>query len=178
MLVISKTSLQLMSVCLVLYTSPAAFASPVDFTPTRTLQRRRPKVGNLCNPPETWTQRQCIPERGPIQWQDICKGRHTTAHPGICLIGEVCQADIDEDGDRTIKCVPTLGPNEINPRLYTTDPQIGTSESKQAITSLDPTEFTHDVAVVDDLGLSTISAVILSEYLHSTCYKFCEQLVP
>ena len=177
MLVISTTFFQLMSVCFVLYTSPV-FASPVDFSPvdlapTRTLERRRPRFGNLCNPPGTWTRRQCVPERGPLVWQDVCKGRYITTPLGYCLPGELCEADIDQDGDRTIKCVPTFKPNEHNLRQKATDPQIGSSESKQAVTGLSPTEFTYDVTILDNLGLSVISAVILSEYLLQILSNWC-----
>ena len=164
MLMLSAAFFQLLAImCLTLYTS-VAFASPIsiDVTPKPGLHRRRP-LTNLCNPPIGWEWRQCVPERDPWTWQDVCSAGPRTALSG-CLPTQVCENYIDEDGDRNIKCIDNFPAGQTKTRTEADEPLIGASPLKEAGISLYAWKFQHNVKITDNLGLSSVAANLLSEF--------------
>jgi len=165
MRVISITFFQVMGVCLALYTS-ATFASPVaiDFTPKPRggLERRvklEPPV-SICPDGTTWVRRQCVPERGPWAWQDVCTG--PTARGSSCLPTEECVKVTDKDNDKHIKCEPILKSNTVRGATRIDNSQVGTSEVKYGMDQFAPTPLEWDVPIHDNLGLCSVFASVLS----------------
>jgi len=163
-----RTVFQLMGIYLSLYTS-AAIASPVaiDFTPTRVVLERRDRPTDIrCPPGTTWVRRQCVPERTPWFWQEICTG--PTVISAGCLPTEECKDREDKAGNKYIECVPFKMPSteelwkEATERLAKLS-LIGASERKSGADTSRTTEVGWDVKIPYNMGFSSVSAFVLSD---------------
>ena len=158
MLVISTATFQIIGVWITVYIS-ATFASPL----VEALPAPRPDEGVVCNPASTWLRRECRPDRSYQNWQEVCTAKMTV--DGYCLDSEVCQNIIDKDGDRNVRCIKTLPPNDIRLGKKQADPKIiGSSAAIQAEDINVPTQFIWSVPISADLGQCSVAAVVLSEF--------------
>jgi len=80
-----------------------------------------------------------------------------------CSGSTMCD-DILDELDETIKCIPLLKEGETAPREAKTDPQVGNSDKKSAVVSLEGTQLKHEVVIADDMKAS-VTAMFLSKCL-------------
>jgi hypothetical protein len=151
MLVISLS--KLIGVSLGLYISVAS-ATPI-------LESRVVAQPNLCGG-STWRRRECVTYITPQTWRDICS---PPAYPNVesqvyssCPPNTVCENIVDDDGDRSIKCVNIEKPGQTSTLNTKTDPQIGTSVVKEGSVSA---ELGVEVTIQNDI-LASVAAVVLS----------------
>ena len=126
-----------------------------------------------------WRSRECAPERGPQQWDDVCENDHHDLRvPGIpCPPGTYCDNVLDVDPDNvlinSIQCLPGSKPGMTQPKKRRMDPQTGSSSKKQATTQLGPTQVYHQLVIADDM-LASVSAFFLSEsFLYINLFISC-----
>ena len=163
---------KLIGVFLALYISLAS-ATPTDgrsANPIDTLRARKVPDSNLCGE-LTWVFRVCQPTVGVGAWMDYCHGTESDDGSDYsyeayssCPPRHVCENLVDEDEDRTIKCVPIQEPGTSKKRKKPTDPQIGSSDVKVARISVKATQVDTEVTVENDMKAS-VAAVLLSEFL-------------
>jgi len=82
-----------------------------------------------------------------------------------CSATTMCE-DILDGLDETIRCIPLAKEGETSPRSSKSDPQIGASDKKSAVVSLETTQLSHQVAIADDMKAS-VTATFLSKFLPS-----------
>ena len=114
-----------------------------------------------------WRSRECAPERGPQQWDDVCE--NDIRVPGICPPDTYCNNVLDVDPDNilinSIQCLPGAEPGTARPRKTRTDPEVGSSSIKQVTTQLGPSHVYQQFVIVRDDILASVSAFFLSESL-------------
>ena len=162
---------KLIGVFLALYISLASATSTDSRSanPIDTLRPRKVPASNLCRE-LTWFFRMCRPTAGVGAWMDYCHGTQSDGSHysyeayGSCPPRHVCENLVDEDEDRTIKCVPIQEPGTSKKRKKPTDPQIGSSDVKVARISVEATQVDTEVTVENDMKAS-VAAVLLSEFL-------------
>ena len=162
---------KLIGVFLALYISLAS-AIPTDsrsVNPIDTLRPRKTPDSHLCGNLH-WIYRECRPTAGVGSWLDSCLGFtdegdfHSFEGYSNCPPQHACEDIVDEDDDRSIKCVPIQEPGTSKKRKADSDPQIGSSDVKVARISVEATQTETEVIILDDMKAS-VAAVLLSKFL-------------
>ena len=113
--------------------------------------------------------RECVPNITVRTLEDVCEVQMPKNGPVItndvyssCPPQNICSDFVDEDGDRSIKCVNTQKPGNIQLRTKPSDPEIGASVVQEAQISV--TSFDIDVSVANDM-IASVTANVLSRFL-------------
>jgi hypothetical protein len=164
----STKSFGLSGAFLVLYISVAS-ATPTLVSPNvPALLRRVPPGGHLCGGAH-WIRRECSPGISLQTWKDVCETQLPNNGPIItssvfssCPFRNVCSNIVDQDGDRSIKCVNVLKAGTSQTRTKPTDPAIGATVVQDAPVSISTADI--DITVPNDMQAS-VSAIVLSRFL-------------
>ena len=140
---------------------PITSTTPTAVTLNRTalLKPREKPANNFCEPTFAWLKRECVASVQLTSWRDVCEGGLQLY--SSCPSGTVCD-DILDGLDETIRCVRLEPDGSTSPRETKSDPQVGTSDKKTAITTLATTQLLFEVNIVENM-LASVYAMFLSK---------------